>query len=201
MVFDRTCRGARMRPGLSHAWWLGGHLYRGLRRFDAHRGVASWAEALEWMADLEPSRAIAEVQFWGHGKWGNAKVDRDVLDREALVTEHRLHSPLARIAERMQAGAEGLWWFRTCETFGAGPGLAFAPALAEFLGCRVAGHTFIIGHWQSGLHSLLPGETPTWSDTEGLREGTVDDPRRAYWSGLRQPNTISCLHGKIPAGY
>ena len=33
----------------------------------------------------------------------------------------------------------------------------FARAWTDFFGSRAAGHTFIIGYWQSGLHTLAPG--------------------------------------------
>ena len=68
MVFDRTCttRGV----GLSTAWWAGSGLYRALGRLDATRGVGSWREAFHWLATYEASRPIAEIQYWGHGRWG-----------------------------------------------------------------------------------------------------------------------------------
>ena len=101
----------------------------------------------------------------------------------------------------MPGGGQGLWWWRTCETLGAARGQAFAGALAEFLDARVAGHTFIIGAWQSGLHTLGPGETPRWSPTEGLKDGDPERPRAAYGSSRRAPNTIHCLHGQVPKDY
>ena len=201
MLYDRTCRGRPLLPGLSHAWGSGGVLYRGLGRIDAWRGIASWEEGLSWLAEVAPERSIAEVQYWGHGKWGHARVDRQALDIGALSRQHGLHPLLNRVAARMLPGARGLWWFRCCETFGAKPGQAFGRALADFLGCRTAGHTFIIGHWQSGLHSLLPGQDPAWPDDEGLKAGTPEAPKEAHWSKLRHPNTITFLHGRIPEGY
>lgn len=201
MIYDRTCTGPRLRPGLSHAWWTGGVLYsRLLRRLHAWHGASSWAEALAWAAQVHPGREIAELQFWGHGKWGRAYIDRDPLDAAALIPGHPLHASLAAIRERLR-GPEALWWFRTCESFGAAPGQDFARRLTDFMGCRAAGHTYIIGVWQSGLHSLRPGETPTWSPLEGLKEGPVDDPRAALWSRRREPNTIHCLSGHVPEGY
>jgi hypothetical protein len=176
-------------------------LYQGLRRLDAARGVTSWDEALDWLGDYESHRPIREVQYWGHGKWGLAKVDRQRLGIEALGSDHPLHGPMKKVAARMLPGDQGLWWFRTCETFGARPGQKFARALSDFLGCRTAGHTFIIGHWQSGLHSLMPGQDATWSDEEGLSEGTPEEPKKAHWSRLSAPHTITFLHGQIPAGY
>lgn len=194
MVYDRT------RAVLGRAWWTGGHLYRGLRRLDAWRGVASWEEALAWLAAVEPARRIGEVQFWGHGNWGLARVDRQPFDIGALCASHPLHAPLAAVRARLD-GAEASWWFRTCETFGADVGQRFAAALADHLGCRVAGHTFVIGAWQSGLHTLAPGRAPAWSPEEGIAEGSRAAPRRAWSSGPRRPNTITCLHGRIPPGF
>ena len=201
MVYDRTCRGKTLRPGLSHAWWLGGWMYRLLGRFDAVKPVESWEEAWDWLGSVQPDRKIAEVQYWGHGKWGAARVDKQVFAGDALLRKHAFHDPLARLRDRMLPGEQGLFWFRTCETFGARPGQRFAADLADFLGTRVAGHTFIIGHVQSGLHSLLPGGEIDWPETEGLLEGSPDDPKKAYWSKLRAPNTITCLRGNVPRGY
>jgi len=97
------------------------------------------------------------------------------------------------------AGAQ--WWFRTCETFGADAGHDFARAWTSYFDCRAAGHTYVIGPWQSGLHTLEPGARPHWSADEALIEGSAAEPQRAAWSSRREPNTISCLHGSIPPGY
>jgi hypothetical protein len=201
MLFDRTCTGPRLRPGLSHAWWSGGQLYgRLLGRLHAWHGASTWADALTWVAQHQPDRAIAELQFWGHGKWGQAYIDRQILDASALQPGHPLHAPLLAIRERL-VGPSALWWFRTCETFGALPGHDFARRFTDFLGCRAAGHTYIIGGWQSGLHSLAPGENPTWPADEGLKLGPPEAPKEALWSGRSAPNTIHFLSGKVPVGY
>ena len=194
IVYDRTCTGRVF--GLTHSWIAGGVLYRGLRRVDHVIGVGSWAEALTSLAALP---AIDEIQYWGHGKWGAVRVDRDVLDGRALLHEHALYAPLNAVKARLRPNA--LWWFRTCETFGAEPGHRFASDFAEHMGARVAGHTFIIGPWQSGLHALSPGQRPDWDRTEGLKEGSVHAPKEALWSGPSRPNTIHCLNGRIPARY
>jgi len=201
MIYDRTCTGRPFLPGLTHAWASGGWMYRGLGRFDAHFGAASWREAFEWLAQFDPGRPIAQIQYWGHGKWGHARLDREELGVDALAPDHALHEPLSRVRDRLVPGGEALWWFRTCELFGARPGHEFALAWTRFLGARVAGHTFIIGHWQSGLHSLAPGRDPTWPLDEGLESGTPDAPEQALWSSARAPNTVSFLSGKIPRGY
>jgi hypothetical protein len=194
MIFDATCRGALI--GLSHAWRAGAHLYGALGRLDATFGATSWDEALRWLARHD---AIGEIQFWGHGKWGAAKIDGEPLGEESLARSHA-HRPLLD-AVRERLGPDATWWFRTCETFGATSGQRFAQAFAEDQRCRVAGHTFIIGYWQSGLHSLAPGEAPRWPVDEGLLQGSPEAPQRALWSKPWSPNTVSCLAGAIPSGY
>jgi hypothetical protein len=200
LVYDRTCRGRRALPGLSHVWAAGRRLYGALGRLDGAFAAASWGEALEWLATFQASTPIAEIQFWGHGRWGLARVGDEPLDVRSLERGHPHEPRLAAIARRMLPGAEGLWWFRTCETFGTARGHEFARAWSRFFGCRAAGHTYVIAFWQSGLHSLLPDAEPAWSVDEGLPPG-VAEPRTALWSSARAPHTISCLRGEVPSGY
>jgi hypothetical protein len=172
---------------LTAAWWTGARLYGALGRLDAWKGVESWEEAVAWLAAFDGP--IAEVQYWGHGQWGNARVDRDVLDLKRLS----LLDPLR--------GRVGLWWFRTCQTFGAREGHDFARAFTDHLGADAAGHTHVIGAWQSGLHRLAAGTVPGWPAEEGIAEGTPDAPRKARRSGPWRPNTITCLDGAVPSGW
>ncbi|HEY5925951.1 MAG TPA: DUF4347 domain-containing protein [Kofleriaceae bacterium] len=192
VVYDKTC--VKSRGRLSPIWAAGARLYRGVGRIDAVHGVASWDEALTWLAThKEPLR---EIQYWGHGKWGNALVGEDVFDATAL-TERRVQ--LEAVRERLAPNA--LVWFRTCQTFGAKRGIDFAERLGDFLGARVAGHTYIIAFHQSGLRALAPGSRADWAPDEGLREGTPDDPQRAKWSRPWLPRTITALTGAIPANW
>ncbi len=197
MIYDRTCPRPRFLPGLSQVWGAGRHLYRALGRLDGSHGAASWAEALDWLAAVQPGARIQEIQFWGHGRWGLARIGSEPLDASALASGHPHHDRLARVRDRLQPDG-ALWWFRTCETFGTRAGHQFARAWTRFHRCRAAGHTYIIGGWQSGLHSLAPDAEPTWSTDEGLDPA---DPSRALWSGPRAPNTITFLHGQIPEGF
>ncbi|PRP89882.1 hypothetical protein ENSA5_69880 [Enhygromyxa salina] len=188
-------------PGLTQSWQVGGLLYSALGRLDGWRGFPDWTRALTWLAEHRADEAIGEVQFWGHGKWGCAKIDGETLGIDSLDREHAHNDALRAIRERMRGAEQPLWWFRTCETFGADSGRAFARGWTEFFDCRAAGHTYIIGLYQSGLHTLAPGQRPSWSTDEGLVEGTPDDPRQALWSKRREPNTITCFHGRIPPGF
>jgi hypothetical protein len=188
LVHDRTA------GRLSRVWAAGAALYRRLGRVDAARAVASWDEALGWLAALPGP--IRELQYWGHGKWGCALAGDDVLDAGALAIGAPRRAALEAVRERLAPDA--LVWFRTCETFGARRGIDFAERLADFLGARVAGHTYVIHHYQSGLHGLAPGRRADWSADEGLAEGTADDPRRARSSAPWAPRTITSLSGRVP---
>lgn len=195
VVFDVTQRQRRPRA-LGLSWEYGTHLYRALGRVDGSYGASSFADAFAWLSRYEPTRPIGELQFWGHGKWGRLCLDREVLDRTLLAPGHVHHAAFRRFTERLTADA--LLWFRTCETLGARAGHDFASAVCDATGARVAGHTFVIGFFQSGLHCLRPGMKPQWSASEGLARGSVDAPELALDSGPNAPNTITCLTGRIP---
>jgi hypothetical protein len=190
VLYDRTCL---VRRGfLTSAWATGTGLYRAAGRIDAARGVTSWADALAYLAALPAP--ITELQYWGHGKWGCALIADDVLDATAIAA--------GRLAAlRTHLAPNALIWFRTCETFGAAAGIDFAERLADYLGARVAGHTYVIGFHQSGLHGLHPGMRADWSATEGLAEGSAEAPARAHGSHRRAPRTITCLTGAVPASW
>jgi len=192
VIYDRTC--VQGRRGLSPVWAAGTRVYRALRRIDEARGVANWDEALAYLAgQREP---IREIQYWGHGKWGSALIDAEPFDRDSMAARR---AELGAIRERLAPDA--LVWFRTCETFGAQPGHDFAQRLADALGARIAGHTYIIGFHQSGLHGLAPGMRPDWSVDEGLLEGTPDEPRRARWSRPWSPRTVTALTPSVPSAW
>lgn len=203
MIYDETCRTSSLRRGpelpigLSHTWQAGGPLYRALDRLDAWRGVKSWAEAFAWLA--ETPEPIREIQYWGHGRRGQVMVAREPLSAESLGPGHPHRADLERVRERLAPGA--VWWFRTCDTFGGRSGHAFAQRFADFTGGDVAGFTYVIGVWQSGLHRLSAGCAPSWSDAEGIARGTPERPLRSAWSAPWRPHTITCLDGAIPAGW
>jgi len=198
VIYDATQR-ARPPRALGYSWQYGTHFYRALGRIDAAFGADSFAGAFASIIAHEPDRPIAELQFWGHGKWGRVFIDREPLGRELLHPSHRHHAAFQAVRERLTENA--LLWFRSCETLGARTGQDFAAALSDATGARVAGHTFVIGFYQSGLHCLRPGFAPHWSDTEGLARGSAFEPELALNSSPNAPNTITCLSGRIPEGY
>jgi hypothetical protein len=194
MLYDRSCRGRGVAPGLSHAWAFGGVLYRALGRIDAWHGVWSWADGLDWLCEVARERPIAEIQFWGHGEWGGLWIDEELLTVAALRPGHYLHDRLAHVRARLVPGGDALWWFRSCDVFGTEVGHDFARAWTRFFGCRAAGHTHTINILQSGLHVLSPGEEPAWS----LDEGVVPGLAHASESSVFAPRTITCLHNTLP---
>jgi len=198
VVYDATQRSRRPRA-LGLSWQYGTTLYRALGRVDAAYGARSFADALTWLGTHQPQRPIAELQVWGHGKWGQVFIDRESLGRDVLRPGHRHHATFEVFRRRLVPDA--LLWFRTCETLGARAGQDFAAALGEASGARVAGHTYVIGFYQSGLHCLRPGVAPHWSDTEGLERGSPERPEAARASSPAAPNTITCLSGRIPEGF
>jgi hypothetical protein len=185
--------------GLSRAWSTGSRMYSLMGRSDGAHGARRFSDGLDWLSNFRASEPIAELQFWGHGKWGRIFIGKETLDRRALASGHEHHPALCRLRERLSPDA--LVWFRTCETFGAIPGHDFARAWTDFFGCRAAGHTFVIGYWQSGLHLLRPGQAPPWTVEEGLIKGSPAHPGRAALSWPSRPNTITCLQGRVPEGW
>ncbi len=197
VVWDATGHGAApWQRALTLSWRVGSGLYRAHPQgaVDDVFGARSWVDALAWLASVQPGRRIREVQFWGHGLFGRAFVGGEAMDA-ASVVGGRHHDDLQAIRARL-VGEDALWWLRTCSSFGGVRGHRFASALTSALGCRVAGHTHVIGPLQSGLHSLRPGAPPGWSPSEGVRDG--DESRSALLSSLAAPHTITCLHGAFP---
>jgi hypothetical protein len=198
MVHDDTCEGPSGLPGLSLSWRVGGALYRTLGRLDAHRGAGSWAQALDFLISAGAPAPVQEIQYWGHGQWGCLLLAGERLDASALHPDHPLHGRLCALRARLVPGGQALFWFRTCESFGTAQGHAFARAWTSFFQARAAGHTYVIGPWQSGLHLLRPGAEPDWPADEGTDPSRSD---RARWSGPGEPRTLTCFHGRIPDGW
>lgn len=181
MIYDATWHGSKPDQWfLTTSWILGGWLYRALGRIDEVYGATSWLDAVAWLNAVDQGREIAEIQYWGHGRWGRVMIGTDRLDARVLDDDaHPMHDPFRAVAARLTPAS--LVWFRTCMTFGTAVGQRFASSCARFFGCRVAGHTYVVGPLQSGLHSLAPGEVPSWPVDEGVARG---DERRSPWTRL-----------------
>ena len=127
---------------------------------------------------------------------GQRGVAGDPLGADSLLRGHPHASALSKLRARLVP--EALVWLRTCETFGADSGQRFARGFSDFMGTRVAGHTYVIGPWQSGLHCLAPGAVADWPADEGLDAGTPRAPSAKISTPL-EPRTVTCLEGKLPA--
>ena len=170
MVFDRTCRGPRSLAGAQHD--LGSR---------SPTLSAAWLSRRESRRDeLARSTVLSRGIRTGAPDRGNSvlgsrqmgrRADRRGTLRRAPLVDKRPAPTVARRDPKAPGSPEALFWFRTCETLGATRGQRFAAAFGEAMGCRVAGHTFVISYWQSGLHVLGPGERPSWDQAEGLIAG------------------------------
>ncbi|MFZ5892823.1 MAG: hypothetical protein ACOY0T_17315 [Myxococcota bacterium] len=79
LVFDATQVG-RKPLGLGLSWRVGSLFYRAVGHIDAAYGARDWMGALDWLAQYEPNRPITQIQYWGHGKWGRALIDRESFE-------------------------------------------------------------------------------------------------------------------------
>ncbi len=199
VIYDATDVVSASRPGLSPVWALGAKLYHRLGRSTHTVAATGLDQVLSWFSALPPHARVADVQWWSHGKWGNAQLGGQHLDERALLRGSPYAAGIDALVRRMAPSS--LFWLRTCESFGASAGQRFARALADRMDCRVAGHTYVIGLWQSGLHSLSPGQHAHWSAEEGLVDGTAQQPKRARMSMPLSPHTIHCLKSSIPEGW
>lgn len=141
---------------LTLCWRIGAALMVMLGRADRAFGVSEWEGFFR--AALDCDGTIARLEFWGHGHSGGVSING-----VALADAHEL----GRLKSESKMAAGALLWWRTCSAFRGAAGHQFALDCAWSLGCRVAGHTFVIWLWQAGLHVLEPGATPGWDVAEG----------------------------------
>ncbi len=178
IIYDATQKGA-----LGLSWKLGAWLYKKLGWCDEACGVTTPAQFFSAIEGLSEGFFIREVQFWGHGRHGEAYVGGGSI-RPGLSYSSR------KVFER--TAADSLFWFRTCSTFGTSDGHDFAKAWASFLDCKAAGHTYKIGFWHSGLRVLEPGQEPDWCEAEGTKGG------EALSSSMLAPSTVGFWARSIP---
>lgn len=168
---------------LSLSWLIGCFLHKLFGKLDDYHGATSWEDAFSWL-ETRPG-PLASVQYWGHGSPGTVWLANKRLDQtqfKRLVTKMTPRSVL---------------WFRTCSTFEGQQGYDISKYLTTTLNCVVAGHTRVIGVFQSGLHTRKPGEEPRWP----LTEGDVGNPTLVGMGLQWGNNTIFCLRATIPEGW
>lgn len=180
---------------LRFSWITGGKFYKTFRGVEHHQGFDSWVEALKWIVSVEPDKKINSIQFWGHGSPGRVWINGEALSARSVLATSEHRDLLLKLKERLTK--DSVVWFRSCNVFSKQEGHLFAKLFSKMLGCRIASHTFIVGPWQSGLHTIEPDQEPTWSIEEGIKK-KKDGSEEKLWSMPWSPNTIFCLTGQIP---
>lgn len=179
---------------LSSTWFAGGRLYKTFRSLDFCIGVDCWEDAFDWLLSVEKDKKISMIQFWGHGSPGNIFINNEQINTGIIRKDNVYHERALKLKDRLSDDA--VIWLRSCGVFAGPSGHYFAKRWAKFFDCTIAGHTFIVGPFQSGLHTIKPNEEPTWDLKEGF-----DKQGNLLISKLWSPNTIFCLRGDIPKGW
>lgn len=193
VIYDRTALFDKVQNSndlLTYTWMYGTRLFKTFNSLDMAKGVASWDEALDFLLEQSKTVEISGVQFWGHGARGLAAIGTEALNKKAAT---KRKAKLAELGSKMSPDA--YWWWRTCGTYGGEKGQEFAKHFTDLLGRKTAGHTHIIGFWQSGGYTIRPGEEPHWSDVEGFGEDGM------VWSNWDKPNTIVAMQIKLPKSW
>lgn len=184
LIYDET---PQKNNWLDESWWTGAWFAKMRRRFDHKIGATSWPDALEKLLKISEGKKIHELHYWGHGSWGRVSMGGKAITAVALTEpKHIWHAQLKELATRFTASSTV--WFRVCAAFGNCKGKVFAKAVSEHFGCRVIGATFLIGPIHGGLHSVRPGQEPSWPDKEGVK--IVDGKERPRKSWFSSPNWI-----------
>lgn len=206
VIYDETALRDGFQPEenndrLTMSWVIGAKLYKLTRATDIIVPVQSWHQlgSTANAFQLTKRQKISEIQFWGHGSPGSVYIGRDKLTIERLKKDGDLQSALFKLRACMTDDA--LIWFRCCSVFAGPKGHEFAKEFSEMMDCTVAAHTHIIHVWQAGLHTIRPGQEPTWPVTEGYH---LDENGKEVmkWSiPFFSPNGIFCLRSTIPKGW
>jgi hypothetical protein len=164
-------------------WKIGCFLHKLFGKLDAYYGAESWDAAFAWL-EHQP-KPLTSIQYWGHGSPGSVW-----LAQKALPST-RFRGIIPSVTP------DTVLWFRTCSTFQGQRGYDFSKYLTTLLNCTVAGHTRVIGVFQSGLHTRKPNQEPGWPLEE-------KDKGPAWLVGMGIQfgnNTIFCLRSSIPKGW
>lgn len=168
---------------VGNTWILGGRIYRAFGSVDVVIPVPDWST---FFSSIHRLSGITDLQVWTHGAPGIVAIGGVAMDSERFTD----HNQLSDISCSMHP--HGRFWLRTCSSFAGAPGHELASVLSEELGVKVVGHTYEINFFQSGLHSLYPGQAPYWSVKEGLGND------RLLVSHPFARNTITCLNSNFP---
>lgn len=189
VIFDAT----RKPSILDETWGIGSFSMWFRGRTDGMFGVLNWNEAFTLLRNRSNEYGlIKEVQIWSHGKPGQVLINGEKLTdfiNDNIVIEVFKKNPIM--------DPNGLFWFRTCSTFQGEIGKQFAKDFSNIVGCRIAGHTHIIGcPTHSGLHSIKPNEEPSWPNEEGRNK-----KGKLLKSRIWRTNTIMFWRNTVPEGW
>ena len=155
---------------LGASWDVGSILGTITDRFDHIIRAENWEQVAQKLNQIaDNGQKIKEVQFWGHGYNGMAKIGEHWLDQNTLA-----NPSWQRLATRNAFESNALWWWRTCCTCKGEAGREFAEYFVKTFNIRMAGHTKDIGLTHPGLVCLKPGEKATWND-EGWHTCVASD--------------------------
>lgn len=181
-VYDKSPGPGFSQWFLKTMWFLGCWFQKLFGKVDAYFGAQSLDEALDWLCYRDGQ--LTSIQYWGHGSPGYVWVSGKAYRANDFM------------ALKPKLLPSSVVWFRACSVFQGTAGHAFSKALADGLGCTVAGHTRIIGPLQSGLHTRKPNSPPSWPVEE------TEFPK-SWWPSYWRwgDNTVTCLATKIPEGW
>lgn len=150
---------------------------------DDYYGAESWLDAEQWLIHREET--LTSVQYWGHGSAGVVWLGQKPMPVWTLTN----------IRKRL-CGPSAVVWFRCCSVFQGAKGQLFAKRALGELDCRVVAHTYSIGLWQPGGHSVRPSQPePSWPVGEGAElEGALWPDYLRPWL----PNTVFCFKTLVP---
>ncbi len=196
MIYDNSSLKDALAPSdyLATSWKLGSSLYKTFRMLDKVKGVSSWEKAIDWLIEETKTEPASMIQFWGHGYPGYALIGHEFLS--AYTFDNKVMGEKLRTLGK-QLVPETVFWFRTCGTIAGRDGHEFAERFSSEMNCTVAGHTYLIGLWQSGLHTLQAWDKANWPITEGINK-KADGTISLKASHPFAQNTITCLSGNLP---
>lgn len=191
VIFDAADRSVA-----SSFWRPGAALWRVLGRATSTHGVRNIEEMLDVLVQAGKQGPISQVEVWCHGYPGGFQIGDQGLGVHGL-RKPAITDALQEIGLRISE-ANGVFWIRACSSFAGPMGHAFAADLCYTMGCRVAGHTMIIGPFQAGCHTLEPSQAPYWDTRHGYTE-------KGGWgsavSRLDSDRNVPAWVNRIPQGW
>ena len=97
LVYDAACRGPGPTRWLGRAFAIGRHTHALARPWDLVVPARTWSDAIDGVLAGCEHAGIADLQYWGHGKWGRVLIGADSLDGDAISPGGPMHDRLSLI--------------------------------------------------------------------------------------------------------